>query len=184
LIIEVDGVSSSMHDAVAAITKAVQCDDLLYLNTAHNERERTALWEARKGLSPLMRTLAPKKINEDIVVPVSHIPELIEAVEQLSQKYHIIIVCFGHAGNGNIHVNLLINPDDPVQSARAAECLSEMFTWVLQLKGTLSGEHGVGIEKRDFITREIAAPSLDIMRRIKGVFDPYNILNPGKIFPQ
>jgi len=118
-----------------------------------------------------------------VVVPVSNIPALIRGLEQLSQQYAIPIINFGHAGNGNIHVNLLIDPDDPQQMKNASHCLDGVFTLVLDLNGTLSGEHGVGLEKRDFIDREIDPVTLDLMRRIKQQFDPQGILNPGKMFP-
>ena len=109
--------------------------------------------------------------------------ELIGGLESLSQEFAITIVNFGHAGNGNIHVNLLVNPDDPDEMQRAERCLERVFDLVLKLKGTLSGEHGVGIEKRDFIDREIAAPALELMHGIKGLFDPQGILNPDKMLP-
>ena len=137
----------------------------------------------RKALSPALRNVAPKKINEDVVVPVSNIPDLIRGLEQLSRQYAIPIINFGHAGNGNIHVNLLIDPNDTRQMQNAAHCLDAVFSLVLSLHGTLSGEHGVGLEKRDFVNREIDPVTLDLMRRIKQQFDPQGILNPGKMFP-
>ncbi|MCG6976910.1 MAG: lactate dehydrogenase, partial [Acidiferrobacterales bacterium] len=89
----------------------------------------------------------------------------------------------GHAGNGNIHVNLLYDSQDPEQGRQARPCLDQVFDLVLKLEGTLSGEHGIGMEKRDYIAREIDPVTLDLMRRVKRQFDPGNILNPGKIFP-
>ena len=145
--------------------------------------EAKQLWAARKALSPALRTIAPGKINEDVVVPVTHIPSLINGLEKLSQHYQIMIVNFGHAGNGNIHVNLLFDPADEKQQKNAQACLNEVFDLVLKLKGTLSGEHGVGLEKRDFIHRELDEYSLQIMRQIKSVFDPHHILNPDKMLP-
>ena len=130
-----------------------------------------------------MRTIAPKKINEDVVVPVSRMAELIGGLEALSREFAITIVNFGHAGNGNIHVNLLVNPDDPDEMHRAERCLERVFDLVLKLDGTLSGEHGVGIEKRDFVNREITPPALELMHGIKELFDPRGILNPDKMLP-
>jgi D-lactate dehydrogenase len=92
-------------------------------------------------------------------------------------------VNFGHAGNGNIHVNLLVNPDDSDEMRRAEQCLGEIFDLVIRLRGTLSGEHGVGSEKRAFVGKEIDATTMSLMKDIKRVFDPRNILNPGKMFP-
>jgi D-lactate dehydrogenase len=143
-----------------------------------------ALWAARKALSPLLRDIAPKKINEDVVVPVSRLPELLQGLAELSAKYGIANANFGHAGNGNMHVNLLVNPDDADELQRAEACLDEIFTLVLRLNGTISGEHGVGREKRPFVAREIDPVTLQLMRDIRQVFDPNSILNPGKMFPQ
>ena len=183
LMIEIDGPMSSLNDGVEKIQQAATNDGLLSFTEAKSQQEIDDLWATRKALSPALRKVAPKKINEDVVVPVSHIPQLIDGLDLLSKKYQIQIVNFGHAGNGNIHVNLLIDPDDPVQAKNAEHCLDEVFSMVLRLNGTLSGEHGVGIEKRDFVDREITPNSLQIMREIKKVFDPNNILNPDKMFP-
>lgn len=183
LIIEVDGLKSAMEQAITVMTEAAKNEGLLRILTARDEQERQSLWQARRALSPALRTVAPKKINEDVVVPVSHIPDFIMAVEALAQRDAITIVNFGHAGNGNVHVNLLIDPEDVQQAERAQKCLSEIFDLVLSLNGTLSGEHGVGTEKQLFISRELDPVALNLMRQLKSVFDPCNILNPGKIFP-
>ncbi len=183
LMIEVDGPAVSIQHAVDAVCEAAGNPGLLELNRADTEQDIQALWQTRKALSPALRTIAPKKINEDVVVPVSNIPALINGLDELSRQYGITIVNFGHAGNGNIHVNLLANPDNPDEMARAHQCLDAVFSLVLELDGTLSGEHGVGIEKQEFIGREIDPITLDLMRRIKSEFDPKGILNPGKMFP-
>jgi D-lactate dehydrogenase len=119
-----------------------------------------------------------------VAVPVSRLPELITGLDRLSQTHGITIVNFGHAGNGNIHVNLLIDPDDPRQLEAAEICLDQVFALVLRLDGTISGEHGVGIAKRDFVAREIDPVTLELMRRIRRQFDPNGILNPGKALPE
>jgi D-lactate dehydrogenase len=183
LMIEVDGQESGLDNAANAVRAAAQNSGLLHFKTARPGAETEALWATRKALSPALRSVAPKKINEDVVVPVSKMPDLIEGLSALSQKQDIKIINFGHAGNGNIHVNLLIDPDDPAQVQRAGSCLDDVFSLVLKLKGTLSGEHGVGIEKRDFIDREIDPVTLKLMRDLKDLFDPKGILNPGKMFP-
>jgi D-lactate dehydrogenase len=183
LMIEVDGPEAAMAEMVAAVSAAARNDGLLRLQAASSAAEVKALWATRQALSPALRNVAPKKINEDVVVPVSRIPELIDGLDRLGRQHDITIVNFGHAGNGNIHVNLLINPDDPAELARADACLAEVFALVLQLQGTLSGEHGVGLVKRDFVAQEIDAASLGLMRQVKTVFDPRGILNPGKTLP-
>lgn len=183
LMIEVDGQHAAIDAAADSVVRAAQGEGLLDIIAARGKEETAALWATRKALSPALRTIAPKKINEDVVVPVSRMAELIGGLEQLAREFAITIVNFGHAGNGNIHVNLLVNPDDPAEMARAEHCLDRVFDLVLKLKGTLSGEHGVGIEKRDFVAREIEPETLELMRGIKRLFDPKEILNPGKMLP-
>ena len=181
LMIEVDGSRNDIADAVSAILAACQSDGLIHAGRVENA---TSLWLARKTLSPLLREIAPKKINEDVVVPVDTLPQFLEGLAQLSRRYQLHNVNFGHAGNGNIHVNLLINPDDDDEVMRAERCLDEIFDLVIKLNGTLSGEHGIGSEKRSFLTKEIDLVTLDLMRNIKHLFDPSDILNPGKLFPK
>lgn len=180
LMIEVDGSLQEIAEATEAILQACQVNGLIEAKPAHDTK---ALWAARKALSPLLKDIAPKKINEDIAVPVSRLPELLTGLEKLAAQYQISNVNFGHAGNGNIHVNLLVNPDNADEMKRAYECLDEVFSLVLSLQGTLSGEHGVGMAKRPFVPREIDATTMALMKSLKLTFDPNNILNPGKIFP-
>jgi D-lactate dehydrogenase len=183
LMIEVDGPAHAIRETAEAVAETARVDGLLEVHIADSEAEITRLWRVRKALSPALRNAAPKKINEDVVVPVSRIPELIASLERLSRERGVRIVSFGHAGNGNIHVNLLVNPDEPGQLQAAHQCLSALFDRVLELGGTLSGEHGVGLEKRDFVDREIDPVTLRLMRDIKHQFDPKGILNPGKTLP-
>ena len=183
LVIEVDGEFDSLPAAVAAVARAARGDGLLDWHEAADAREIDVIWAARKALSPALRTLAPNKINEDVVVPVSRVPELIAGLKAISAHFGIPIVNFGHAGNGNIHVNLLYRPEHPVQAANAPDCLSAVFDLVLSLDGTLSGEHGIGLAKREFMVRALDPVALDLMRAIKRAFDPDAILNPGKLLP-
>ena len=183
LMIEVDGALGAVDEAAAQIGAAANVPGCLGVQTAHSDAEVQRLWRTRKALSPALRNVAPKKINEDVVVPVSRIPDLIAGLERLAAAHGIPIVNFGHAGNGNIHVNLLVDPDDPGQMAAADPCLSAVFDLVLALGGTLSGEHGVGLAKRDFVAREIDPVTLRLMRDIRAQFDPNGILNPGKALP-
>ncbi|NOX92048.1 MAG: FAD-binding protein [Gammaproteobacteria bacterium] len=183
LMIEVDGPASAMVEMVDAVSQAATTDGLLSLKAANTAAEIQALWATRKALSPALRNVAPKKINEDVVVPVSKIPALLSGLEALAQQHEVTIVNFGHAGNGNIHVNLLVDPDDPRQLASAEACLDAVFSLVLGLGGTLSGEHGIGLVKREFVAREIPTPTLRLMQDIQQIFDPHNILNPEKTIP-
>lgn len=183
LMIEVDGSASSIQADAAALEAAARGEGCLQVDTAEDTADVERLWRTRKALSPALRNIAPKKINEDVVVPVSRIPDLIDGLEQLGRQYGITIVNFGHAGNGNIHVNLLIDPSDPAQMQASGDCLDAVFDLVLGLEGSLSGEHGIGWVKRQFVDRELDPTALDLMRAIKQNFDPENILNPGVGFP-
>ena len=183
LMIEVDGQLEGLEAATEKVVAAARNNGLLEVRLAQTDDEVNALWQTRKALSPALRKVAPKKINEDVVVPVTEMPKLIAGLGDLSKKYDLAIINFGHAGNGNIHVNLLLDPDEPEQGQKAHDCLDEIFSLVLSLNGTLSGEHGIGLEKRDFVGRELDVNSLELMRNIKRQFDPNSILNPDKMFP-
>ncbi|MEO7756498.1 MAG: FAD-linked oxidase C-terminal domain-containing protein, partial [Dokdonella sp.] len=181
LIIEVDGEPDTLAPAVDAVSRAARGEGLVELQVATDETDVARLWAARKALSPALRTLSPNKINEDVVVPVSRVPDLVATSRALAAKYALPIVCFGHAGNGNLHVNLL--PRDDAEHVRAQHALDELFDAVIRLGGTLSGEHGIGIAKRAYMPRAVDASALALMRAIKRQFDPDGILNPGKLLP-
>ena len=182
LMIEVDGSAEGIAGRAAGI-RTVAADGALHVDMADTHEAMERLWKVRKALSPALRTIAPKKINEDVVVPVSRIPALIGGLEELATRHAIRIVNFGHAGNGNIHVNLLVNPDDPEEMQRAEACLDDVFRLVLSLDGSLSGEHGIGLVKRPFVGRELDPAALDLMEGVRAAFDPDGILNPGKAPP-
>ncbi|HVF36132.1 MAG TPA: FAD-linked oxidase C-terminal domain-containing protein [Candidatus Saccharimonadia bacterium] len=183
LMIEVDGDPASLDAAVDAVAAAARGEGLVQLGMTSDAAAAAKLWAARKALSPALRTIAPNKINEDVVVPVSRVPELVAGVQAISRESGIAIVNFGHAGTGNIHVNLLYRDDDANAVANAPAALSRVFDLVLSLGGTLSGEHGIGIDKREFMPRAIEPATLALMRAIKSQFDPAGILNPGKLLP-
>ncbi|RPE79536.1 FAD-binding oxidoreductase [Vulcaniibacterium tengchongense] len=183
LMIEADGDAQTLPHAVEALMRAAAGEGLVAIDDAADEAARERLWAARKALSPALRTLAPGKINEDVVVPVSRIPELVDGVQALAREFALPIVCFGHAGNGNLHVNLLFDPADAGQGARAEAALARVFALALALGGTLSGEHGIGLAKRAFLPQAIDPPTLALMRAVKAAFDPDGILNPGKLLP-
>ena len=181
LMIEVDGEPATLDSAVDAVAAAARGDGLEELRVAQSADETRALWAARKALSPAQRTISPNKINEDVVVPVSHLPALVDGIKRLAAKHDVLIVTFGHAGNGNLHVNLL--PRDDAERKRAHACLAEVFALVIELEGTLSGEHGIGLAKREFMPLAVPATTLELMRNVKAAFDPDGILNPGKLLP-
>ena len=183
LMVEVDGPAADLPRQAAAMTQALQGSGLLELRAGTDAASVLRLWAARKSLSHAVKRFAPLKINEDVVVPVSKLPQFVDFLDGLAARYSLPIVSFGHAGNGNLHVNLMVHPDDAEEMRRAHACLEEVFGKVLELGGTLSGEHGIGTEKRAWLPREIDPPTLAIMRAIKTQFDPDFVLNPGKLFP-
>lgn len=184
LLIDADGDEDTLPYLLNALAEAAEGDGMLALDVATDGSTRDKLWAARRALSPALKTIAPGKINEDVVVPVSQIPALVEGVQQLSAQAQLPIVTFGHAGNGNLHVNILYHPDDADENARAHAALPKVFTLALQLGGTLSGEHGIGLAKREFMTQAFSAGTLATMRAIKQALDPDGILNPGKVLPE
>ncbi len=182
LLVEIDGTAPGVLSQSQKLKELFK-DDALLLIEAKNESEREQLWSARRRLSPAIANLAPHKINEDIAVPRSAIPAVIARLEKLSEKIALPIVCFGHAGDGNIHVNVMLNKDDPDQARRGHQAIDEIFAITLELGGTLSGEHGIGNTKSAYFDKEWSPPTIAAMRAIKKAFDPDNCLNPGKIFP-
>jgi glycolate oxidase len=182
LLIEVDG----DREAVARQGETIQhiCRQMgaTGVKQAATPQEADELWKARRAISPALFRLRPHKINEDIVVPRDKIPEAIERFEGLGRRFELLIVSFGHAGDGNIHVNVMYDGKKPEEKKRAQEAVVEIFQTVIELGGTLSGEHGVGLTKAPFLSLELDPVSLALMKKIKNLFDPNHILNPGKIF--
>jgi glycolate oxidase len=135
-------------------------------------------------MAPSLARKAPNKLGEDITVPRSAIPEIIQRLRFISEKYGLPIVIFGHAGDGNLHPNILFDKRQPEQWAKVELMVGEIFDASLSLGGTLSGEHGVGVLKRPYLERALGSISIEMQRNIKRAFDPLNILNPGKMFPE
>ncbi|MHB1244988.1 MAG: FAD-binding oxidoreductase [Sulfuriferula sp.] len=183
LMVEADGAASDLSRQISALKTALQGEGMLELLEADNAAEVALLWQARKSLSHAVKRIAPLKINEDVVVPVSRLAELVGYIDQLGERFALPIVSFGHAGNGNLHVNIMVQPSNPQQMENAGQALRALFTQVLALGGTLSGEHGIGSEKRNYVSMEIDAASLEMMHLIKAQFDPHGLLNPGKLLP-
>jgi glycolate oxidase subunit GlcD len=183
LMVEADGGRADLRRQVDALKAALDGEGLLELNEEIDQDNATRLWLARKSLSHAVKQIAPLKINEDVVVPVSRLVELVDFIDHLAHQFSLSIVSFGHAGNGNLHVNLMVHPDDKEEMQRARTVLKALFEKTLALGGTLSGEHGIGTEKRDYVPLEIDPPTLSLMAAIKRQFDPSSILNPGKLFP-
>ena len=150
---------------------------------AADDRERDELWNVRRLISLALRATGLVKINHDVVVPRGRVPQLFAVVDELRESHRLRIIAFGHAGDGNIHVNLMIDRDDPQQRARATEAERVLFERVVALEGSISGEHGIGFAKAPYIGIELSDEEIALMKRVKAAFDPCGILNPGKIFP-
>ncbi len=183
LIIEADGDANTLPYALSALELVARNAGCIEILCARDQDENNELLAARRALSPLLRTISSGKINEDVVVPVSQVPALCRQVAAIADQHALKIICFGHIGNGNVHVNILYDKHNPHESERATAAMSQVFTCTTGLGGQLSGEHGIGLAKRDFMTQAIDAPTLALMRDIKRCMDPLNILNPGKVLP-
>ncbi|HRH80306.1 MAG TPA: FAD-linked oxidase C-terminal domain-containing protein [Thiobacillaceae bacterium] len=183
LMVEADGDTDDVPRFIAALERALRGDGLLEIQSGFSAADIKRLWTARKSLSHAVKKIAPLKINEDVVVPVSRLAELVDAIDALGREHGVPLVSFGHAGNGNLHVNLMVHADDAEEMGRARACRRALVETVLRLGGSLSGEHGIGSEKRSFVSLELEPDTLDLMRRLKMLFDPLGILNPGKKLP-
>lgn len=183
LLIEVDGDKASVKSQVEKIVRLLKEENTFECKVTEDPKEAENLWLARRTLSQATYNLNPVKVAEDVVVPRSKIPILIRRLEALSERLGIPILSFGHAGDGNFHVSIMIK-DDPRDWQKAEEAVREIFKETLNLGGTISGEHGIGILKSDYIDMELSKDALLAMAKIKRLFDPNNILNPGKIFPR
>lgn len=182
LMVAADGPEEDVPRQIQALIAALEGEGLIEIQSGFTPDEMARLWTARKSLSHAVKQIAPLKINEDVVVPVSRLGALVEAIDRLGEAYRVPLVAFGHAGNGNLHVNLMVHADDAEEMARARACRLALIDTVLRLEGSLSGEHGIGSEKRAFLGLEFDAPTLAFMRELKRLFDPNGILNPGKMF--
>jgi glycolate oxidase len=186
LLIEVDGNSpeqvESEYEAVAELCLDLGALDVYVGNTADTERK---MWRPRQNLAEAFKAISPVQSLEDIVVPLAQIPALMPELERLSQAYGVLIPCYGHAGDGNLHATPIKRPETSLEEwhERLPDLLAELYGVVARLGGTISGEHGVGSKRAAYLPLVMDPLLIELQRRIKAVFDPLNILNPGKIFP-
>ena len=183
LICDVDGnVKESVEEDLKCLREHFLEAGAMEFKIAQNESEAADIWFARRNCSQSIAIYGTLKLNEDITVPRSKLPELLEGIEQISQKYGFKIPCFGHTGDGNVHTNVMVkDKDDKEQVKKGYEAVKEIFKLAVGLGGTLSGEHGIGISKAPFMNLAFSEAELDLMRNIKKAFDPNNILNPFKM---
>jgi glycolate oxidase len=184
LIVECDGTEAAVAEEMAKVELACRDVGARDIARASSEIERDALWRARREVSLALRATGLLKINHDVVVPRGRVPELFDSIDALRRRHGVRIASFGHAGDGNIHVNLMVNGNDAAERARARTAERELFERVVELEGSISGEHGIGFAKAPYLEIELSPEEIALMKRVKAAFDPNNILNPGKIFPQ
>lgn len=183
LLIETDGDPDVAEKELNIAQEVCNAHGAIRTQVARSEEERETLWKVRRSISSAILRIRPAKINEDVTVPRSLIPKLMAKLSALSEEVGLPIVNFGHAGDGNIHVNVMTDKKDPEEYARAHKAVDEVFRICLSLSGTLSGEHGIGLTKAKYLESEIGSVGIEITKRIKTAFDPNGVLNPGKIIP-
>lgn len=183
LLVEVDGDSDQVQADLRKVERICRSHKALEIRSTRDPLEAEQLWTLRRSVSPSLARLAKGKINEDVAVPRSKLPDLLKVAQNISARYKLNVPCFGHAGDGNIHLNVMYDPEDTLQKQRAHQAVEEVFREVVNLGGTISGEHGIGSVKRDYLHLQMSPDEIETMRLIKESFDPENIFNPGKIIP-
>lgn len=182
LIIEVDGDKDHLDGQVDKITKVIEPLGVVSTKIAVTDEESEEIWSVRRIVSPSLKKVNPDKFNEDIVVPRSKVPDMIRALEAIADKYNVPIVNFGHAGDGNIHVNAMVDLREEGMAEKIEKVLDEIFSSAVGLGGAISGEHGIGTSKAKYMSVGLNEETINCMKQIKATFDPQNILNPGKMF--
>ncbi len=181
LLIEVDGHPAQVEEDAERVEAICRRLGAAAFRAAHSDAERDQVWEARRSALSALAQLMPTVVLEDATVPRSRIPDMIAAIQAIGDRYGLAIGTFGHAGDGNLHPTILTDRRDPVQWPKVERAIDDLFQRALELGGTLSGEHGIGLAKAAFLERETTPATLAYSRRIKRALDPNNILNPGKI---
>jgi len=182
LLVAVDGSKREVERNAHLVEQIIADNGGFDVVRARSKDEEDKLWDVRRAISPSLMKYGTLKINEDVVVPRSRVPELVARIEEIGKRHDVFVANFGHAGDGNIHVNFVVDRDNPDEVARARECVAETFRLSVELGGTISGEHGIGYVKAPYLDYAVDPPTLEIMKAIKKVFDPNGILNPGKMF--
>ena len=182
LLIEVDGEEVLVEQEALKVKSVCNQAKAIKFEAASGKEEAEKLWEARRNVSSSLYKLRPHKISEDIVVPRSRMTEVVAFLDEIGHKYGLPIPAFGHAGDGNLHVNIMLDKDDSGEMENALIIIKAIFEKVIHMGGTITGEHGIGLTKAPYLEMEIPRAGLDLMFRIKKAFDPEGILNPGKIF--
>lgn len=182
LIIEVDGLKEAVAREAEIVREMCQKHHAIQFTLAANNAEADAIWEVRRKMSPAVARTGIIKLNHDVVVPRSRIPAMLDFLEDLSRSSGFVIPTFGHAGDGNLHTNVMLQDNEEDTRRRGADTVREIFRKAVELGGTLSGEHGVGYAKAPYLDLALTAPTIELMKTIKRAMDPNGILNPGKVF--
>ena len=184
LLIDQDGTDRRVVDEeLARIAALCKQGGAVEVREAATQAESDSLWAARRAVSPAVSRLKPNKLGEDISVPRAQVPAMVRRVEEIAARHRLAIPLFGHIGDGNLHPNILCDLRDPEEMVRVQSAGREILEAAVALGGTLSGEHGIGTLKRDFLSESLDAASIEMQQRIKWALDPENLLNPGKVFP-
>jgi glycolate oxidase len=183
LLFMVDGHPGDVAERFTLLGQICQKSGALLLLEARDAAEADKLWAARRVISPAILKIRPHKVSEDVAVPLGLVPHLVAGVEDIARQRGLLIICYGHAGDGNIHVNILFDQHQTRERKAAHASVADLFALVGRLKGTLSGEHGIGLTKAPYLGLELSEASIALQKRLKQAFDPNNIMNPGKIFP-
>ncbi len=182
LVGDVDGnVEEEINYQLNILEKSFKEEGAKEFRIAKNEEESKEIWFARRNASPSITMYGSKKINEDISVPRSKLPVALNGIYEIASKYNLVAPCFGHAGDGNIHVNVMVDGSNEDEVKKGYQAVEEIFKLVVDLGGTLSGEHGIGLSKAPFMRLAFSEAELNLFKRIKAAFDPNGILNPGKM---
>lgn len=184
LLVELDGHPAALVEEMERVKEACLSVGARKVQIAATDVEANELWRARKLVSPAIVSIKPTKISEDATVPRSQIPAMFKRLQEIREKYQIHLVVFGHAGDGNLHPNIVTDERDTEEMRRVEQAVEEIFEAAIELGGTLSGEHGIGNMKSPFMTMELGEDGLHLMKLLKEAWDPQNILNPGKIFAE
>ncbi len=181
LLIEVDGHPVQVGDEAQQVEAICRRNRARQVRLARDAAERDRVWEARRAAIPALARLQPTIMLEDATVPRSRIPQMVAAIAEIARRHEVTIGTFGHAGDGNLHPSFLFDGRDPAQAERVEAAIAELYHRALELGGTLSGEHGIGLTKRRFLPDEVGRATLAWSRRLKAALDPGGILNPGKV---
>lgn len=185
VIVELDGEPEGLEAAMLRVAAACEKEGALDVLVAQDERERQRLWQSRRLVSPSLREAHRYKVAEDVCVPRGAIPEMLRRIDEMSRAFDLPVATFGHAGDGNLHVNIVTDEDhlSPRVKRRIDGALDRLFCDTLELRGTLSGEHGIGLTKAPYIRLEQSPALIEWQKKLKRLWDPMDLLNPGKIFP-